>query len=284
MIVCRTISETRQAVRDARKAGKVVGLVPTMGALHAGHTSLIDSADDECDFVVVSIFVNPTQFGPNEDLAKYPRTPEADLALCEQHGADAVFMPDAEEMYGPDGKGGLTTVAVARLSETLCGRSRPGHFAGVCTVVAKLFNIVQPDRAYFGAKDYQQVTILRRLAADLNMPVEIVTCPIVREADGLAMSSRNVYLSTKERQQATALYAALQQARELVQRNHPPAEMVIQAIQDHLTAHAPLGKIDYVQLVDPDTLEDVASTAWPVHAALAVRFGRARLIDNLRLA
>ncbi|MBN1943200.1 MAG: pantoate--beta-alanine ligase [Phycisphaerae bacterium] len=319
MIVAETITETRRILRQARQGGKTVGLVPTMGALHAGHTSLIDAARNECGVVVVSIFVNPTQFGPGEDFEKYPRTPEADLALCEQHGAAVVFAPGAEEMYGPEnvsrasgprvprasrprddcmirGQDGrdtrgqdardttiLTTVSVAKLSETLCGRRRPGHFAGVCTVVTKLFNITQPDRAYFGEKDYQQAAILRRMAADLNMPVQIVACPIVREADGLAMSSRNVYLSAGERKQAPALYAALQKARDLVRQDHPPVEDVIRAIREKITAEAPLGEIDYVQLVDPDTLQDVTSTAQPVQAALAVRFGGARLIDNLRL-
>lgn len=283
MIVVNTIVETRKVLAEARRAGKTIGLVPTMGALHAGHASLIDAAAKDCDVVVVSIFVNPTQFGPNEDYEKYPRAPKADAAMCKQHGAAMIFAPSPREMYGPEIRAGLTTVSVARLSETLCGRSRPGHFTGVCTVVAKLFNITQPDRAYFGAKDYQQVTILRRMTDDLNLPVEIVTCPIVREADGLAMSSRNVYLSAAERKQATALHAALQIARELVQKRHPPAKDVIQTIREKIIADAPLGEIDYVQLVDPDTLEDVTTTDRPVQAVLAVKFGGARLIDNMRL-
>lgn len=283
MIVAHTIAETRRAVSEARRAGlSTVGLVPTMGALHAGHASLFDAAGKQCDFVAASIFVNPTQFGPGEDFQRYPRTPRSDLALCEQQGVQLVFMPSAEEMYGPDGS--LTTVSVARLSETLCGKSRPGHFTGVCTVVMKLFQIVQPDRAYFGEKDYQQLTVLRRMTADLNVPVEIVACPTVREADGLALSSRNAYLSPAQRQQAPALYAALREARELVQQRHPPAAEVIDAIRNYLDRHAPLGEIDYVQLVDPDTLRDVSDTNRPVQAALAVRFGSARLIDNLRLA
>jgi pantoate--beta-alanine ligase len=279
MIVAKTISEARRTLNEARGAGKTIGLVPTMGALHAGHASLIDAAVTECDVVVVSIFVNPTQFGPGEDYEKYPRAMEADLALCEQHGATLVFAPGAEEMYGTENR---TTVTVSKLSETLCGKSRPGHFAGVCTVVAKLFNITQPHKAYFGAKDYQQVTILRHMVADLNIPVEIVTCPIVREADGLAMSSRNAYLSADERKQAPALHAALQKARELVAKNHPPAVDVIQMIQDHISQNAPLGQIDYVQIVDPETLQDVETTNQPAQAALAVQFGGARLIDNMR--
>jgi pantoate--beta-alanine ligase len=281
MIVAKTITETRRALAEARGADKTIGLVPTMGALHAGHTSLIDAAAKECDVVVVSIFVNPTQFGSGEDFEKYPRALETDLTLCERHGAALVFTPSPEEMYSPDG--GLTTVTVARRSETLCGRSRPGHFAGVCTVVTKLFNITQPNKAYFGAKDYQQVTILRQMAADLNMPIEVVTCPIVREADGLAMSSRNAYLSADERRQAPALSAALQKARALVEKEHPPSAEVIRAIRDHINANAPLGEIDYVQLVDPETLQDVTATDRPVQAAVAVKFGGARLIDNLRL-
>ncbi|MBN1555237.1 MAG: pantoate--beta-alanine ligase [Phycisphaerae bacterium] len=319
MIVTNTIAETRRGLAEARREGKTIGLVPTMGALHAGHAGLIDAAAKECDFVVVSIFVNPTQFGPGEDFEKYPRAMEADLALCEKHGAAVVFAPGAEEMYGSgnvsrasgprvprasrpredcinrgqDSRNTrgqdardttiLTTVSVAKLSETLCGRSRPGHFAGVCTVVTKLFNITQPDKAYFGAKDYQQVTILRQMTADLNLPVEIITCPIVREADGLAMSSRNAYLSAEERRQAPTLYAALQEAQKLVEQSHPSAEEVIQRIRDKITTDAPLGEIDYVQLVDPDTLGDVESTDRPVQAVLAVKFGGARLIDNHRL-
>jgi len=283
MNVVHTISETRAILAQACRAGKSIGLVPTMGALHAGHASLIDAAAKECDVVVVSIFVNPTQFGPNEDYEKYPRALQADTALCEKHGANIIFAPSPAEMYGQDIRASVTTVSVAKLSETLCGRSRPGHFSGVCTVVTKLFNITQPDKAYFGAKDYQQVTILRRMAADLNIPVEIVTCPIVRESDGLAMSSRNAYLSKEDRQHAPALHAALQQARELVTLKLPSAEAVIQAIRDSITANAPLGQAEYIQLVDPDTLEDVSTTDKPVQAALAVRFGGARLIDNMRL-
>ncbi len=283
MNVVTTITETRAILAQARQAGKSIGLVPTMGALHAGHASLIDAAARECEVVVVSIFVNPTQFGPNEDYEKYPRALQADCALCEEHGAAVIFAPSPTEMYGPDVRASATTVSVAKLSETLCGRSRPGHFAGVCTVVAKLFNITQPDRAYFGAKDFQQVTILRRMACDLNIPVDIVTCPIVREADGLAMSSRNAYLSAEERKQAPALHAALQQARERVNNKHPSSQEVIQAIRDSIVAHAPLGVVDYIQLVDPETLEDVPTTDRPVQAVLAVRFGGARLIDNMRL-
>ncbi|MFB3893645.1 MAG: pantoate--beta-alanine ligase [Phycisphaerae bacterium] len=218
MRTLRTIRQVRSVTGAARKAGKTVGLVPTMGALHAGHASLIDAARKATGFVVVSIFVNPTQFGPNEDFSRYPRTPEKDLALCRKHGADAVFIPSVEEMYpaGAGTRGPMTTVSIKELGDHLCGASRPGHFTGVCTVVSKLFNIVQPDRAFFGAKDYQQATIIRRMAADLDFPVEIVVCPTVREPDGLAMSSRNAYLSPEHRGQAPALHAALRLARDMI--------------------------------------------------------------------
>jgi pantoate--beta-alanine ligase len=249
-----------------------------MGALHAGHLSLIDAARDDGGLVVVSIFVNPTQFGPTEDLAKYPRTPEADLAACETHGVDLVFMPQAATMYAG---GGLTEVTVKELSATLCGRSRPGHFPGVCTVVAKLFNIIQPDRAYFGAKDYQQAVIIRRMAADLNFPVEVKVCPTVREADGLAMSSRNAYLDADQRNQAVALIESLRLGEGMIRCSRPPADEVITAMRNHVASRAPAGEIDYVQVVDPQTLQDVAATDQPVLLALAVRIGKARLIDNM---
>ncbi len=282
MKVLESIGEVRAAVAGARREGKAVGFVPTMGALHEGHFSLIRTARGD-GFVVVSIFVNPTQFGPTEDLAAYPRTPDADRAACERLGADVVFMPSAEEMYGPDGEGGLTTVTVARLQDTLCGRSRPGHFDGVCTVVAKLFNIVQPDKAYFGAKDFQQVAIIKRMAADLNFPVEVVVCPTVREPDGVAMSSRNAYLAPRERAQATALIGALRLAEGMIRGARPPAREVIAAVREHLRARAPDGEIDYVQVVEPQTLRDVETTEGPVRVALAVRLGQTRLIDNVRV-
>ncbi|HOF17994.1 MAG TPA: pantoate--beta-alanine ligase [Phycisphaerae bacterium] len=278
MNLAKTIEEVRQAVREARQAGKCVALVPTMGALHAGHMSLIDTAKGACDFVAVSIFVNPTQFGPGEDLAAYPRTPEEDLAACEERGVDLVFLPDVKTMYGA---GGLTTVSVAHLPDTLCGRTRPGHFAGVCTVVAKLFNIVQPDRAFFGAKDYQQAAIIRRMTSDLNFPIEIVVCPTVRESDGLAMSSRNRNLSPAERKQAVALSQSLQLARQLIEESRPPAAEVIQAMKEYLAETAPDGEVDYLQIVDPRDLSDVAATDKPVLVAMAVKFSRARLIDNM---
>ena len=280
MKIIRTISEMRPWVEQAKAAGKIVGLVPTLGGMHDGHFSLIDAAKAECDEVVVSIFLNPTQFSPTEDLAAYPLTPESDHEACETRGVAAIFEPTPQEMYGG---GAVTQVTVSELTETLCGRSRPTHFAGVCTVVSKLFNIIPAQKAYFGEKDYQQAAVIRRMVADMNIPVEIATCPIIREADGLAMSSRNAYLSVDERQQATALYGALQMAADMIEAGHPPAEKVLAAIRGYLTEHAPLGEIDYAQIVDPETLADVVSIERPVQIALAVGFGRARLIDNMRV-
>lgn len=288
MNTARTIKEVRRCLAEVRAAGKSVGLVPTLGALHSGHLSLIDAAGGGCDFVVVSIFVNPTQFGPDEDFSKYPRHLEADLKFCEARGVELVFHPSTGEMYGsaqlPGGaEGGLTEVSMSQLTDTLCGRSRPGHFPGVCTVVAKLFNIVQPDRAYFGQKDYQQAVVIRRMAADLNFPIEIVTCPTVREADGLAVSTRNVHLTAEQRREAAGLYASLKLAEEMITRSCPPPGDVIEAIRTYLTEHAPLGEIDYVQIVDPQILRDAETTSCPVLVALAVRFGQTRLIDNISL-
>jgi len=278
MKIISDIEPMRALVNRAKAAGKVVGLVPTLGGLHEGHFSLIDRARRECDVVMVSIFLNPTQFGPGEDLDAYPRKPEADHAGCESRGVDAVFAPDAEAMYAT---GGLTQITISQLSQTLCGRSRPTHFPGVCTVVAKLFNIIPAHRAYFGAKDYQQALIIKQMVADLNFPIEIVVCPTVREPDGLAMSSRNANLSAAEREQAPALHAALLLAADTIHKTHPPADEVIAAIVAHLSARAPDGQIDYVQIVDPATLADVERTGRPVLVALAVKFGKARLIDNM---
>lgn len=280
MEVEKTIEAMRNRLRDARRAGKTVGLVPTMGALHEGHYSLIQAGREGCDLLVVSIFVNPTQFGPDEDYANYPRTMEQDLAGCEACGVDVVFAPGVEDMY-PDKP--LTTVKVSRLSETLCGSRRPGHFDGVCTVVAKLLNIVEPARVWFGAKDYQQSVVIRRMVTDLNFPVEVVVCPTVREPDGLAVSSRNAYLTPDERHQAPALYAALKDAAQLINEKHPPAEDVIAAVRQRIVTDAPEGKLDYVQVVDPQTLEDLEQTDRPVVIAAALKLGKARLIDNVRV-
>ncbi len=280
MIVCKTIAEIRQAVATAREAGKTIGFVPTMGALHDGHLSLVAACRQQCSFTVVSIFVNPTQFGPSEDYERYPRPEAADLAACERAGVDAVFLPTMKEMY-PSRP--TTTVTVGRLGELLCGRSRPGHFAGVATVVAKLFHIVGPDRAFFGAKDFQQTVVVRRMVEELNFPVEVVVCPTVRQADGLAMSSRNSYLSAEQRRQAAALSAALVVGRDVIRAGRPSAQDVIKAMRQHLARHAPDGQIDYVQVVDPSDLTDLDATDRPVLLALAVRFGQTRLIDSLRV-
>jgi pantoate--beta-alanine ligase len=281
MIVAETGRQVAEAVAEARAAGKApVALVPTMGALHAGHLSLVEAARNECGYVVVSIFVNPIQFGPGEDFDRYPRTFEADRKACRQAGADAIFAPCAAEMYPPQAR---TTVRVAGLTEGLCGASRPGHFEGVCTVVAKLFHLVGPDAAYFGAKDFQQTVVIRRMVADLNFPLDIRVCPTVREGDGLAMSSRNAYLSPEERAEATALYAALRQAAEAVRGGQTDAAAVSAGIRAVLAERAPLGRVEYVELVDPCDLSPVVEITAPAVAAVAVKFPSARLIDNMRL-
>jgi len=281
VIVAESIKEIRAFVAGAREAGREpVGVVPTMGALHEGHYSLIDAARRQCQAVVVSLFVNPTQFGPSEDFRSYPRPIEADLAGCEAHGVDAVFHPPVEVMYPG---GAATTVHVSRPAERLCGASRPGHFDGVCTVVAKLFHIVGAEAAYFGQKDYQQTVVVRRMVADLDMPVRIVVCPTVREPDGLAMSSRNAYLSGPERSQAVALVESLRLAGRLVEQGCRQASDVVAAMREHLRRRVPAGRIDYVEIVDPETLEGVETIDAPAVAAVAVRFGSARLIDNMRV-
>jgi pantoate--beta-alanine ligase len=277
MKVVTGIDEVRSAVKAARAAGKLVGLVPTMGKLHEGHYSLIDAARRDCGWVAASIFVNPTQFGPGEDFETYPRSPEQDEAGCRRRGVDLLFVPSVETMYP---RPGLTVVSSPTLSDRLCGRSRPGHFDGVCTVVAKLFNIFQPDRAYFGAKDFQQSVVVRRMAGDLDFPVEVVVCPTVREADGLAMSSRNAYLSPAQRAQASALSEALALAERMIRSSHPAAREVADAVRRHLASQAPDGIVDYVEVADPVGLTNVRSTDRPVLVALAVRFAGARLIDN----
>ncbi|MFW6146240.1 MAG: pantoate--beta-alanine ligase [Planctomycetota bacterium] len=275
---CDTIEAIRRTVRTARSAGRSIAIVPTMGNLHAGHASLIDAAVGDGHFTVVTIFVNPAQFGPNEDFGAYPRTPDADLAVCAERGAEAAFTPSVETMYPP---GARTSIHVAGLTEGLCGASRPGHFEGVCTVVAKLFNIVGPDAAYFGQKDAQQATVLRRMVRDLDFPVAMHVCPTVREADGLALSSRNRYLRPDQRRQATALHGALRMAERRIGQGETDAAAIDGAIRQHLAAHAPDGTIDYIALVNPDDLSYVQDVTGPVLIALAVRIGQARLIDNL---
>jgi len=273
----RTISELRQALRPYRQRGSRIGFVPTMGALHEGHLSLIRRARQECDVVVVSIYVNPTQFGPAEDFDRYPRQLEKDLQACEQEGVDFVFAPSDREMYGD---GTLTTVHVARLTDRLCGPFRPGHFDGVCTVVAKLFNIVQPDAAYFGQKDAQQAVVIRRMTADLNFPVEIVVCPTVRESDGLAASSRNAYLTEQQRRQATCIYRALKAAEEEILAGQREPAVLIDKIRQVILDAGPC-EIDYIEIVDPETLEPVRKVSGRVLIATAVRIGNTRLIDNI---
>ncbi|MCL2701208.1 MAG: pantoate--beta-alanine ligase [Phycisphaerae bacterium] len=279
MNIYTTITEVRQAVADARATGRgPIGFVPTMGALHAGHGRLVETAAARCGFVVVSVFVNPTQFGPGEDFAAYPRTLVEDAARCEAAGAAAIFAPSVAEIYPQPG---LAQVHIQALGETLCGASRPGHFTGVCTVVGKLFNIVGPDQAFFGAKDFQQAAIIRRMAADLNFPVEIVVCPTVREPDGLAMSSRNRYLTPPQRAAAPALFRSLQAAATAIRERRPAANDVRAAIQAQLADELPEGDVDYIELVDPHDLRNVQTTDRPVLIALAVRLGKARLIDNI---
>jgi pantoate--beta-alanine ligase len=274
------IQEVRDVVAEARRGGLSIGLVPTMGALHDGHASLIQAARVETGFVVVSIFVNPTQFGPSEDLARYPRPLAQDLQVCARTGADLVFLPEPAVMYPP---GFRTFVEVEDLQKGLCGDSRPGHFRGVATVVLKLFHIVQPDVAYFGQKDAQQARIIQQLVRDLNVPVRLQICPIVRAPDGLALSSRNQYLDPNQRRQATILYRALEEARRLVEAGEQDA-----AVVQHLLAarieETPGAALDYAAVVDADTLKPLTRLKGAILLALAVKFGSTRLIDNLQLS
>lgn len=279
MQVARTIQEVRAAVAEARAARKRVGLVPTMGALHVGHISLMQAAAARCDFVVVSIFVNPTQFGPGEDLEAYPRPFEKDLAICEAQGVAVVFAPRPEEMYPREN---VTWVAVEKLTEPLCGRSRPGHFRGVTTVCTKLFNIVGPDVAFFGQKDAQQALVIRRMVADLNMSLEIEVCPTVREADGLAVSSRNRYLSEQQRRDATVLHRSLEKCREMIEAGVTNAAE-IRAAMIAVLGEVPDLEVEYVSLVDAESLQELAKLQGQVLIAIAVRLGPARLIDNILL-
>ena len=259
-----------------KRAGLTVGLVPTMGYLHEGHASLIKRAAAECDRVVVSVFVNPTQFGPNEDLESYPRDFEHDKALVAECGAHLIFAPTPDDMYAP---GAATWVTVEGLTKELCGRSRPIHFRDVATVVNKLMNIAQPDRAYFGEKDAQQLAVIRRMVKDLNMPVEVVGCPIVREADGLAKSSRNTYLNAAERQAALVLSRSLAEGKKLLEAGETDAQTVCARITEVINAE-PAARIDYVQAVDADSIEPVAAVNGTVLFAIAVYIGKTRLIDN----
>jgi pantoate--beta-alanine ligase len=276
MKICPTIREVRAASRSLREHGKRLGLVPTMGALHEGHLSLVRAARARCDAVAVSIFVNPTQFGPSEDLARYPRRFEHDCELLEKEGVDILFAPSTGEMYP---KGELTWVTVEGLSEKLDGRSRPGHFRGVTTVVAKLFHIVAPDAAFFGQKDAAQVAVIRRLVRDLNFPVEIVVCPIVREPDGLAMSSRNAYLNPDERQRALVLQRSLQRVEKEFRAGQRNAAGLAAGAKQ-MIADEPQVRLDYFEIVDPDTLDPLDEISRPALVAVAAYVGSTRLIDN----
>jgi len=278
MDIIRTVSWMKEAARNARAENHVIGFVPTMGALHEGHLSLLHRAKSECSRAFASIFVNPMQFGPNEDLSKYPRTFESDIAKLEAAGVDVLFAPEPKEMYPT---GFATYVTVEGLSERLEGKSRPGHLRGVATVVLKLFEIVQPHFAFFGRKDAQQARVLQRMLLDLNSDVEIVVCPIVREADGLALSSRNAYLSADERRAATVLYRGLQAACREVAADVRDAFTLQKAVRDVL-AKEPLARVDYVEVVDADSFEPVARiSSRPTHILLAAFIGKTRLIDNL---
>lgn len=271
-----TIENVRKQVKQWKKDGLTVGLVPTMGYLHEGHKSLIDKSVAENDRTVVSIFVNPMQFGPAEDFDSYPRDFDADTALCKAAGADLVFHPDADEMYG---KGFCSYVDMNGLTKELCGKSRPIHFRGVCTVVSKLFNIVTPDRAYFGQKDAQQLAVIKRMVKDLNMDIQVIGCPIVREADGLAKSSRNTYLNAEQRKAALALSRAINIGQKMMLEGEKNISKVLDAMKKHIQTE-PLAKIDYVEAVNMDTIEKIDEVRGDVLVAVAVYIGKTRLIDN----
>lgn len=279
MKVTRTIQSVRDLVRAARRKGKKIGLVPTMGAFHIGHISLIEAAVKKCDFVVVSIFVNPAQFGPGEDFEKYPRTFDADLEICRNAGVDLVFAPTTEQMYPVEN---LTWVNVGKLTELLCGQLRKGHFRGVATVCAKLFNIVTPDIAFFGRKDAQQAIVIKRMVADLNMPLKIVVCPTVRQPDGLAVSSRNRYLTEQQKKDATYVYKSLKKCQEMIDAGITDPRKIITRMRKILS-QAPSIKIEYISIVDAGTLQTIDHITGKVLAAVAVGIGPARLIDNILL-
>lgn len=277
MIIAETIAQVRAQVKEWKKQGLTVGLVPTMGYLHEGHASLVDKAVSMCDRVVASDFVNPTQFGPNEDLESYPRDFDRDCALLEEHGCSMVFHPSVEEMYAPDA---ATYVEIlSDMPKQLCGKTRPIHFRGVCTVVSKLFNIVTPDKAFFGQKDAQQLAIIRRMVRDMSYGIEIIGCPIVREADGLAKSSRNTYLNAEERQAALVLSKAVFLGEKLVREGEKDADRLVSEMKACIEAEK-LAKIDYVSAVDAVTMETVHRIDRPVLVAMAVYIGKTRLIDN----
>ncbi len=280
MKIIKTIDEVRTEVKSAKQNGKSVGLVPTMGFLHEGHQYLMERAKEENDFVVVSIFVNPTQFGPGEDLESYPKDFDKDKNLCQGAGADIIFAPEVDTIYN---QGFNTYVDVeGDITKKLCGKSRPGHFKGVTTVVSKLFNILLPHRAYFGQKDAQQVAVIEKMVRDLNFDVEIIPCPIVREADGLAMSSRNIYLGDMERKAALVLSKSLFEVKDLIEKGERNSKSIIEHILTNINSE-PLVQIDYIEVVDKTTLESVVELQGDKLIALAVKIGKARLIDNIQV-
>jgi pantoate--beta-alanine ligase len=279
MKICKTIEDMRGACGELRRAGKRLGFVPTMGALHEGHLSLVSAARESCDAVAVSIFVNPKQFGANEDLAKYPRNLERDCELLEKEKVELLFAPDVEEMYPA---GAVTWINVEELSHKLDGRSRPGHFRGVATVVAKLFHIVVPDAAFFGQKDAVQIAIIRKMVRDLDFPVEIVACPIVREPDGLAMSSRNAYLNAQQRGQAPALYRSLGSVKRLWEAGERNSAELARVGREEVERES-AARLDYFELVDPGTLDPVREASRGTLVAVAAWVGSTRLIDNILL-
>ncbi len=276
MLVVETIDEVRKFIKEQKKQGKTVGLVPTMGYLHEGHASLVKKSVEMCDVTAVSVFVNPIQFAPNEDFEAYPRDFDRDAALLEECGADIVFHPAASELYADDFTTGVTMDV---LSKTLCGKTRPIHFGGVCTVVSKLFNIVQPDMAFFGQKDAQQLAIIKRMVRDLNFDIKIVGCPIVREPDGLAKSSRNTYLSPEERKAALCLSESIAIGKKLYEEGVKNTETILAAMRAHIEEE-PLAKIDYVDAVDAVDMQPAASIEKDTLFAMAVYIGKTRLIDN----
>jgi pantoate--beta-alanine ligase len=279
MQLCETIEKMRAACADARHGNKRLGLVPTMGALHEGHLSLVRAARAQCDVVAASIFVNPAQFGPHEDLEKYPRPFARDCELLQQEGIDLLFAPSVEEMYPP---GAVTYITVEKLSDRLCGRSRPGHFRGVATVVNKLLNIVQPDAAYFGQKDAAQIAVIRAMARDLNLPIEIVACPIIREPDGLALSSRNVYLTSEQRRQALVLYRSLSRVQELYESGERSSARLIDVGREVFQEEATI-RLDFLEIVNPETLDPLDHAGPGALVAVAGFLRATRLIDNIVL-
>jgi len=279
MKVVKKIKDAKKIIKTVKTKGKVVGFIPTMGALHQGHLSLIRRAKAKCDYVTVSIFVNPTQFGPGEDYRHYPRNEKQDLRLARQEKVDLIFAPGVSDIY-PDEQ--LSVVEVRKIQDRLCGRFRPGHFQGVATIVTKLFNIIQPDIAFFGQKDAQQAQVIKKMVKDLNMDIKIEISPIIREEDGLAMSSRNAYLSPRERKAATILYKSLKMARDLIKNGEKKADKIIKKMRQLISKESK-ARIDYIEIVDPQSLSAVKTIKKEVLVTLAIWIGEARLIDNIKV-